>query len=108
MQRTTVQICCPNCGLPAKALLKQGYHRFLLYTCPGCNRNVVFFKNRVELISDRMLTKLLKRNKLQRCGDMIFKSSRPERDAPISENDITDLRILLNSSQDSKDILSKL
>lgn len=110
MQRTSVQICCPHCKLPVKAVLKDGYRRFLLYTCPRCRSNVVLFKNKVELISDHLLKKLIKSNKLQHCGDMVFRSqsTKPHRDAPISEDDIKNLRILLNTSQDLNDFISKL
>lgn len=110
MQRTSVQICCPHCQLPVKAVLKDGYRRFLLYTCPRCRSNVVLFKNKVELISDRLLKKLIRSNKLQHCGDMVFNSQsrRPNRNDPISEEDVKNLRILLNTSQDLNDFLSNL
>ena len=109
MQNTMVRIHCPHCNLPAKALLDKGYKKFLLYTCPRCSSNVVYFNNKVERISDNLLTKLLRKGKLQKCGDMLFtKKNNPPRDSAISVQDVIDLRILLNTCRDFDEFLSKI
>ena len=103
-------VYCPNCSLPAEAVLEQSFHKFILYKCPRCKSNVVCYSNKISVISDNLVKKLLKQGKLKFCGSICFdtppkKKPSTSRDGVISESDIMDLRILLETESDSFKII---
>ena len=103
---------CPRCNLLAKAVLDGSSHRFIVYTCPKCRSNVVYFKNRIDIIPDHLFRKLLRRRKLIFCGDVSFTPATGKPDqhvkGPITQEDITDLKILLETEKDSSGFISRL
>ena len=108
----TLDLRCPNCRLSANATLDGTHHRFIVYTCPKCRSNVVYFKNKIDIIPDRLFRKLLRKRKLVFCGDVSFfpavgKPDQPVR-GPITHQDIVDLKILLETEKDSFRFISKL
>ena len=104
---------CPACSLPAEAVLKEDYHRFILYRCPRCGSNVVCYEDHVRVISDRMVRKLIIRNKLKFCGSVRFSRDQGSpipiiHEGTISEDDVLNLRILLETEEDSARIIESL
>ena len=106
---------CPKCRLRAKAILNEPFHNFIVYTCPKCQSNVVYFKNKVDIIPDRLLKKLISKRKLTFCGDINFSCTENQSDKkpttnkkPITEEDIIDLKILLETEDDIGRLISKL
>ena len=114
---------CPQCELPAKAQLDTPYHKFLIYTCPKCKSNVVYYGNRIDIISDRLLKKLVKTKKVKFCGNVSFnKDTRtrvkvklppsvkrlPPNTRKITKDDLLDLKILLETETDYDTFLSKI
>jgi len=96
---------CPQCGFSLDAEILRRKHRFLIFRCPCCERNVVQYRNRTDTLSDELVSLLIKSRKLQYCG--ILKS--PYHDhAVISADDIINLRILLNTERDSGRIIARL
>ena len=105
--KVSLKLGCPKCGLPVNASIKEYCHEFLLFICPKCHSNVVFYDNKLDIISDQMVSKLIKNDKLKQCGVLSVKAlSRP--DDPISSDDIINLRIALHISKDVKDFLKKI
>lgn len=112
MNTITVDLKCPRCHLSTKARIDENYYKFLIYTCPKCGSRVAFFDNKLRIISDRLFQKLVNKNKLQYCGDISFKKKkiRYKNDFKefITKDDILNLKILLETEQDSGSVLSKL
>ena len=80
---------------------------------------MVFFNNKIGVISDRMVHKLLKKKKLRICGNALFHIGASEtkkiKHPPlrgdsevITEDKITDLKILLETERDIDNLLTKL
>lgn len=116
MQKISVKFRCPKCGMPVKAKMEDQAYRFILYRCPKCDSNVVYYNNRTGIISNKLFRKLMRNNKIKSCGD-IFSISRetpldsifpPKRTRPVSKDDITDLKILLAVENDSAKIISMI
>lgn len=105
--KVSIKMGCPKCGFPVQASIEECTHEFLLFVCPKCQSNVVCYDNKLDIISNRMVNKLLKSNKLKQCGILSVKSlEKPEH--PISSDDIINLRIALQTSKDVKDFLKKI
>ena len=104
MNKTVIKLKCPKCDFGVKAELKGKFNKFVLYFCPKCNSNVVFYNNKVDIISDAMVLELQK--KLKTCGATYF--SRNKSKKAITEDDIINLRILLETEMDFDKILAKL
>jgi len=113
MKKETLTLECPKCQLPAKAFLDSPYHKFIMYTCPRCHSNVVYYKDRVDTLSDRLFKKLLKKHKLEFCGQIDFISpvkgkKRVLVRGPITHDDILNLKILLETEKNTSDFISKI
>lgn len=114
MMKKTLNLECPKCRLSAQASLDSPYHRFIVYTCPQCHSNVVYYKNKVDILPDRLFKKLLKKQKLEFCGqiDFIPPKKRQRRKVsvrgPITQDDVLNLKILLETEKDTADFISKL
>ena len=106
----TIHLICPKCQLPALAELDKDFKKFVIYTCPRCRSNVVCYENKMEVLSDRLVNRLLKSGRLEFCGEVSFHNfrSRRLRTDPISGDDVTNLRILLETESDSAKIISRL
>lgn len=128
MEHTSVNLHCPRCRLPGEAVLDESAFKCILYTCPRCHSNVVYYDNKIDIITDECLNKLLKKKKLQFCGNVTFKGKdekpkrrRPlkkkepsktslshDKEKPISKDDVLNLKILLDTEDDLDSILSQL
>jgi len=113
MKDKRLSLVCPECQLPASAVLNVKFNKFVIYTCLRCHCNVVYYKNHVETISDELVKKLLGGGQLRFCGKVLFNSfqaaeAQSGREAPISADDITNLKILLQTEDDSDKIISRL
>jgi hypothetical protein len=115
MAKTVLSLKCPKCHFPARAECDT-FHKFIIYICPKCHSNVVFYDNKVDIISDRMVNSLKKKNKLKMCGNALFPISLNEKIPPvksppsegITKDKILDLKILLETEKDIGSLLSKL
>lgn len=104
MQNTTFMVKCPRCSLKAEAVIGE-YNKFFLYRCPRCSANVVHFNDKTRTISDKMLKKLIKKGKLDFCGHISFNS---KKHTAITDDDILNLKILLNLKSDPAEIIKYL
>ena len=117
MDKISLNLKCPKCGLPARAQLEESYRKFIIYTCPKCRSNVAYYDNRIDIISNQLLRDLIKKKQLRYCGDVLFMSNQLK-ELPLLESNpcsevitkdmITDLKILLNTEEDFDNILSQL
>jgi len=102
---------CPKCRCEAKAELDYSY-KFLIYKCPECHSNVVYYDNRLDVISDRMIDLLKKKRKLRLCRNTLSKTSKKKinkiRSEEITADSIVDLKILLETEKDVGQFLSKI
>ena len=112
MNKTVINLECPKCHFPARAEVKDKLYKFLIYTCPKCHSNVVYYKNKIDILSNKYMESLRKKKKLQFCGDALFptlpKVIKKKKTGKFTQEEITDLRILLETEQDVDTFLSKI
>jgi len=108
MPEVSLKFDCPNCGCSVKAFIEDEESRlFLFFVCPECKKNVVYYDNKLDIISDKMVMKLFRNDKLKICGEL--KSSQIKfSDHVINEDDIANLKIMLGTSKDIDDFLEKI
>jgi len=118
MAKTVLSLECPKCHFPARAEFEK-FHKFIIYICPKCKSNVVFYGNKIDIISDRMVNSLRKRKKLKACGNALFPMDIDDKFSKspikplvssegITKDKILDLKILLETERDLGSLLSKL
>lgn len=105
VKEKTVKIECPKCKLAIGAKVQE-LRDFLIYICPKCQSNVVYYNNKVDIISDKLLRKLLKQKRLASCGQIEIVDHKPH--MAITMDDVTDLKISLETSKSVDDFLAKL
>jgi hypothetical protein len=107
---TSVKINCPDCECPIQASIVKDQYKFLLYVCPDCKKNIIYYKNKVEIISDEILKKLVAKNKLSCCGKLSSTAPAEEPDTRkgLTKDFLVDLKILLETSNDVDDFISKI
>lgn len=111
-----LKLRCPKCKCPARAEVKKRVYKFLIYICPHCDSNVVYYNNKTDVLSDKFVESMTKRNILQFSGRAFFpklkksfkKSSKKSAGKEITEDVIMDLKILLNEEIDFDTFISKL
>lgn len=126
MERLSVNLKCPKCGLPGEASLEESAYKCILFICPRCRSNVVYYDNKIDVITDTCLSRVLKRKKLQFCGSVNFNKDNPdkgrksqensekksplvhEEGKPITRDDVLNLKILLATEGDIDSILSQI
>jgi endogenous inhibitor of DNA gyrase (YacG/DUF329 family) len=106
MPKISVKLSCPKCGFPVSAAIENRHHEFLLFICPKCQSNVVYYDNKLDIISDNMVKKLVKDHKLQMCGMLQIDAKKS--DCPITFDDIINLKITLETSNGVDDFLKKI
>ena len=102
----TLKFKCPKCHYTIKAELKK-FCDFILYRCPKCNRNVVYYNNKFDIISDKMVAKLRKNKKLK----LVSWASYPvhkSKSEDITKDKIVDLKILMETEKDFNSFLAKI
>jgi hypothetical protein len=120
MAKTVLSLACPKCHFPARAEIEK-FRKFIIYVCPKCQSNVVFYDNKVDILSDEMIRYLKSKKKLRMCGNALFPvglekaNSSPVNPSPpsssqevITKDKIMDLKILLETEKDLGSLLSKL
>lgn len=108
-----LKLKCPKCGTPARAEVKKRLYKFLIYICPKCMSNVVYYNKKTDVLSDKFVEIMTKKNKLQFSGEAIFpkiskKFSRKITGEGITQDKLTNLIILLNTETDFDTLISKL
>lgn len=108
MFKTVVKLECPSCGYPAHAIIQPQTMKFLLFVCPDCQSNVVYYKHKLDIISDAMVNKLIQRNKLIECGNIANSETPPLNCHTLTEDDIINLKIAIETSQSVEDFIKNL
>lgn len=113
MDKTTyLKLECPRCHSPARAKVNKKVYKFLIYKCPICNSNVVYYENNVDVLSDKFMDSLMKDKHLTFCGDALFPKITPSnnnlKDEEITPDRIVDFRILLNTEKDFNKFIKKI
>jgi predicted RNA-binding Zn-ribbon protein involved in translation (DUF1610 family) len=101
MAKLKKDLSCPACGFNSTARVVRRHYRFLLFQCPTCNKNVVFYAGKTGTLSDELIGMLFLHKYLSPCGDMVMGPSIPDKA-------IENLHNLLASEQDFDRILSQL
>jgi hypothetical protein len=111
-----VSLECPKCHFPARAHVEK-FHKFIIYVCPKCQSNVVFYDNKIDIISDKMVKSLKRSKKLRFCGNALFPPLDAEKVPPappcqsgggITDDGIVNLKILLETEKDFNKFLASL
>ena len=98
---------CPNCSLEARIEIRK-FSKFVIYVCPKCKNNIAYYgKNKVSVISNRMVESLKTQQKLEVCGDVLFPTISKEK-GEITEDSILNLRILLETEKDFNNFLKQI
>jgi hypothetical protein len=105
--KVSIKLGCPKCGFPVNASIEEYCHEFLLFVCPKCQSNVVFYDNKLDIISNKMLSKLIRKDKLKQCGILNVNVSL-KTEEPISLDDVVNLKIALQTSKGVDDFLQKI
>jgi hypothetical protein len=107
MPEISLKLACPKCGLSVKASLGDNCSEFILFVCPKCQSNVVYYDHKIDVISNKLLSKLIRNKRLKMCG--VLKANTSLRNnQPINFDDIVNLRIVLETSLGVDDFLSKI
>ena len=119
MSEIKIDISCPSCGLSVDVVVDENYDSFLLYVCPGCMKNVAFYDNKINIISDKLFEKTVRSGRVKACGDLSFgnkkKSKKAEskkkdfvrEDRPLNSDDILNLKIALETSKELSEFFEK-
>ena len=117
MNKVSLRLICPKCHLDGNALVKESYKNCLVFICPKCESTVVCYDNKVDIISSELLQKLVKRGQLKFCGKARFISKKSPKSSKkslfnevtaITEDDLLNLKIILETEKDSSRIISLL
>ena len=121
MNKLSVRLRCPNCRLDGDAVIKESFKDCLVFVCPKCESTVVYYDNKTEIISQKLLHKLVRQGKLKFCGKAKFVSKKPKKRlkqeqerSPVNESkvitddDILNLKIILETEKDSSRIINLL
>lgn len=109
---TYYKLKCPKCNSPAHAKMDKKVYKFLIYRCPVCESNVVYYDNRVDILSDEFMKTLIKDENITYCGDALFPKISPSNekiiDKEITKDRISDFLILLNTERNFDKFLLKI
>ncbi len=113
MDKTTYfKLECPRCHSPARAKVNKKVYKFLIYRCPFCDSNVVYYEDTVDILSDEFMKTLMKDKHLTFCGDAVFPKVSPSNESIIKEeitlDRIRDFVITLNTEKDFQTFLKKI
>jgi ribosomal protein S27E len=107
--KLTLKISCPGCKNIIQASVTN-HSNFLIFICPKCHKNVACYDNKIDIISDKLVRKLISKKHLQYCGVIEVNNPTPQLcpDKGLTVDFFTDLKILLETSQDVNDFISKI
>ena len=113
MARTVYfKLKCPKCFSPAHAEMDKNVYKFLIYKCPVCDSNVVYYDNKVDILSDEFVRKFSRDSNVVHCGEALFPRISPSNgktsDEEITRDRIVDLKILLNTESSLDNLLLKI
>lgn len=113
MGKTTyLKLECPRCHSPAHARVNKKVYKFLIYRCPFCGSNVVYYENHVDILSDGFVSSLTESKDLTFCGDasfpMISSSDSNIKEREITHDFLLDLHILLKTETDFNKLISQI
>lgn len=97
---------CPKCGKIFMGRIETN-EACIICRCPGCDSNVAIMQDKRLIISDKLLEDLINKRRLKHCG-FVFNYDEPRRKKAISKEDITDLKILLETENNIDKIISRL
>lgn len=111
MAKIIASFVCPKCSFPVDAVVDPVY-LFVLYKCPKCNSNVVSYEKKIDVVSDKLLTKLISTGKFKLFSEKTkaVTTKRPIRStAPcITDEQIKNLRTLMDTEKDFDSFLKKI
>jgi hypothetical protein len=124
MRRKTdiIKLCCPTCGLyiNTTTVLNDANREFFMYVCPKCESNVVYYQNRIDVISDKLVASLFdnklvtprgpkNKSKPEKQAKVVKKTKKIKKtDHHISDDDVLNLRIDLELSESVDDFLKNI
>ena len=108
MARSHKKFCCPKCGKEVTAIVQSTVVRNIIFKCPGCYSNVYIFNNKIGLLSDRFVAKLVRQKKVDYCGFVFDCERKIKRTKAISKDDVLNLKILLETENNVDKIISSL
>jgi len=98
-----LRIQCPKCAFSVETEIKDEPKFFRLFICPNCRINVVYYDNKIDIISDRLLNKLIKAKKVKPRGRFNI----PKKGA-LNKEAIANLRATLQSTKSVEEFLRKM
>jgi hypothetical protein len=109
--KLTLNVRCPECNHTIQASVTENYKDFIIFVCPKCHKNIVCYNNKVDVISDQCVKKLISKKHLQCCG--VVETDAPAISESVTDKGLTkdtliDLKILLETSVDVNDFISKI
>ena len=107
-----IKAVCPKCGYRIGARINST-KKFILYSCPGCDRNVVIYENKIDVISQKLVKEMIKKGYLESCGIIGLSAQKKIREKKgrlknITKEDIIDLKILLETRDDVDSVIRNL
>ena len=103
MAKTIASFICPKCFCPVDTVVDSIY-LFVLYRCPECRSNVVCYGNKVSIVSNRLINKLIASGRLKIFSDKKLVSET----SCISEDQIQNLHMLMETEKDFDSFLKKI
>jgi predicted RNA-binding Zn-ribbon protein involved in translation (DUF1610 family) len=129
VKRNIIKISCPTCGLciNSSITINDKSKEFFLYVCPKCDSNVVYYENKVDVISDKLMESLFKNKLITRTrsapvkkettkkvvskshSKSVKKSKKSQNiTSTISDDDILNLKIELGLALSVEDFMKKI
>jgi hypothetical protein len=106
------KVGCPKCGTDSYLISQESNP--IIFQCHGCSSYVVIENDRAYTVSDNFMAEMVNKFNFKFCGQIIKVEAKKEKPLPkkkkteITEDDIKDLRELLEKSKDSSEIIKKL
>ena len=107
MFKTKIKVECPKCGYPINTEVTHKTWTFMLFICPDCHSNVVYYDKKTDIISDELVAKLVRENKIKISGITHIHRSDGKRQ-PITNEDVSQLSSLLKDSSTIDDFIRKI
>lgn len=111
-KKVYLKLQCPKCHSPARAQVNKRVYKFLIYVCPTCKSNVVYYDDKIDILSDDFMNTLMKDKTLTFCGNALFPKITPSNsnlsDEKITQDRIVNFQILLNTEKDFQAFISKM